>query len=147
MVPSRGTQDRVGPMPATLSIQPPVNSRLRLQEFCFSVHEGQKAYYVSYGQNSAKAKGRGSYSTILIEHPIPALDLELPSTMLTVSQVRPFLGYGIVPFSARKARAPYILSRAIRPCLEVRGTYSWLHNSSYNPLIRPLSRASQVIIC
>ena len=30
--------------------------------------------------------------------------------------------------------------------LEVLGAYNWLHNCSYNPLRRPLSRVSQVMI-
>ena len=32
------------------------------------------------------------------------------------------------------------------PTWEVRGSYNWLHNCSYNPLISPLSRVSWVMI-
>ena len=31
------------------------------------------------------------------------------------------------------------------PYFKVRGTYNWLHNCSYTPLIRPLSRISQLL--
>ena len=36
-------------------------------------------------------------------------------------------------------------SRAIE-YLEIQCTCNWLHNCSYNPLIKPLSRVSQVLI-
>ena len=45
---------------------------------------------------------------------------------------------------ARTAKAAYRtpLSVPMGIYLEARGTYQWLHNCSYNPLIRPVSRVS-----